>query len=89
VKPSGRKTDHGLRKSSAPVKDGASTTASRAGKVRKEFWLDPKLLRAAKKHLGAANEREAVEMALTLVSFRKELQASARTLRSLRLSRID
>lgn len=61
----------------------------REGKVRKEFWLDPGLLREAQDYLGAANEREAVEMALDLVAFRKELGRGARTLRKLTLSRID
>ena len=57
--------------------------------MRKEFWLDPELLRDAQDYLGASNEREAVEMALDLVAFRKELSQGARTLRGLTLSRID
>jgi hypothetical protein len=64
-------------------------SSSREGKVRKEFWLDPTLLREAQEFLGASNEREAVEMALDLVAFRKELGQGARTLRRLSLSRID
>jgi Arc/MetJ family transcription regulator len=63
--------------------------ASREGKVRKEFWLDPDLLREAQDYLGASTEREAVEMALDLVAFRKELGGGARALRRLTLSRID
>ncbi|MGH7498250.1 MAG: hypothetical protein ACREL3_05295, partial [Gemmatimonadales bacterium] len=63
--------------------------ASREGKVRKEFWLDPALLREAQRFLGASNEREAVEMALDLVAFRRELGRGARALRKLTLSRID
>ena len=63
--------------------------ASRAGKVRKTFWLDPRLLTDAREQLGASSEREAVEMALDLVSFRKELAEGARALRGLNLSRID
>jgi hypothetical protein len=63
--------------------------ASRIGKVRKAFWLDPKLLDEARTALGAATEREAVEMALDLVGFRKELARGALALRGLRLSRID
>jgi hypothetical protein len=39
--------------------------------------------------LGAATEREAVEMALNLVSFRQELSAGVRALRAIDLSRID
>lgn len=64
-------------------------SSSREGKVRKEFWLDPTLLREAQEFLGASNEREAVEMALDLVAFRKELSQGARALRGLSLSRID
>ena len=71
----------------AGVKPGVS--ASRQGKVRKEFWLNPRLLREAQETLGAANEREAVEMALDLVAFRKELANGSRALRKLALSRID
>jgi hypothetical protein len=69
------------------VKPGVKS--AREGKVRKEFWLDPDLLREAQDYLGASNEREAVEMALDLVAFRKELGRGARTLRKLTLSRID
>jgi hypothetical protein len=71
----------------AKTKPGISP--SREGKVRKEFWLNPELLREAQEYLGAANEREAVEMALDLVAFRKELAKGSRTLRKLTLSRID
>ena len=79
--------------SSMPVKtkiDSTSRTGPlRQGKVRKEFWLNPSLLRRAQKELGAASEREAVEMALSLVSFRRELRSGVRALRKLKLSRID
>lgn len=63
--------------------------ATRTGKVRKAFWLDPRLLEEARASLGASNEREAVEKALDLVGFRKELLRGARALRGLTLSRID
>jgi len=63
--------------------------AARIGKVRKAFWLDPRLLAEARASLGASSEREAVEMALDLVGFRKELVRGARALRGLALSRID
>jgi len=63
--------------------------ATRIGKVRKAFWLDPRLLDEARASLGALSEREAVEMALDLVGFRKELAQGARALRGLTLSRID
>jgi hypothetical protein len=85
-------TKEGSRKARArPARRASSTGAktSRAGKVRKEFWLDPGLLREAQDYLGASTEREAVEMALDLVAFRKELSSGARKLRGLKLSRID
>jgi hypothetical protein len=63
--------------------------ATRRGKVRKAFWLDPQLLDEARASLGASSEREAVEMALDLVGFRNELAHGARALRGLTLSRID
>jgi hypothetical protein len=63
--------------------------ASRVGKVRKAFWLDPRLLDEARESLGASTEREAVEMALDLVRFRKDLVRGARALGGLALSRID
>jgi hypothetical protein len=62
---------------------------SRKGKVRKEFWLSPRLLRDAQSILGTATERETVEVALDLVAFRRELVAGAKGLASLRLRRID
>jgi hypothetical protein len=65
------------------------TRSLREGKVRKEFWLNPSLLRRAQQDLGATTEREAVEMALSLVTLRRELGNGVRTLRRLKLSRID
>lgn len=68
---------------------GSAPRVSRIGKVRKAFWLDPRLLHEARESLGASTEREAVEMALDLVGFRKDLARGARALRGLALSRID
>ena len=65
------------------------TRGIRKNKVRKEFWLDPKLLQTVKEELGVATEREAVEMALDLVVFRKELAEGARRLVGTRLSLLD
>jgi hypothetical protein len=42
--------------------------STRHGKVRKEFWLDPKRLLKAQEILGTATERETVELALDLRS---------------------
>src|SRR5437773_1892988 len=68
---------------------GSAPRPTRIGKVRKAFWLDPRLLDEARVSLGASTEREAVEMALDLVSFRKELVRGTRAIRGLTLSRID
>jgi predicted nucleic acid-binding protein len=59
----------------------------RRGKVRKEFWLDPRALRRAQAALGAATERETVELALDIVAFRDEVQAGVRALDGLALDR--
>jgi hypothetical protein len=68
---------------------GTGPRATRIGKVRKAFWLDPRLLDEARASLGASSEREAVEMALDLVNFRKDLVRGTRALLGLKLSRID
>jgi hypothetical protein len=65
------------------------TRGIRKNKVRKEFWLDPKLLQTVKEELGVATEREAVEMALDLIVFRKELVEGARRLTGLHLTPVD
>lgn len=77
------------RRRSLPRSTGPDSRVTRIGKVRKAFWLDPRLLAEARASLGAASEREAVEMALDLVRFRKELVRGTRALRGLALSRID
>ncbi len=61
----------------------------RRGKVRKEFWLDPKALRRAQSLLGAETERETVELALDLVAFRAEVGVGLRTLAGLELDPRD
>lgn len=81
------RSTHARRVRSAAT--SASPRATRSGKVRKAFWLDPRLLADARESLGASSEREAVEMALDLVAFRTALTRSARALRRLALSRID
>jgi Arc/MetJ family transcription regulator len=82
--PSGHRT-----RSSRIRATASSARRSRVGKVRKAFWLDPRLLAEARASLGVSTEREAVEMALDLVRFRKELGRAAQALRGLTLSRID
>lgn len=59
--------------------------AGRRGKVRKEFWLDPKALRRAQSILGTATERETVERALDLVAFGAALQEGVTALAGLEL----
>jgi hypothetical protein len=61
---------------------------TREGKVRKEFWLDPKALRRAQKILGTATERETVEVALDMIAFRRELLDGIRVLSGLQIDSI-
>ncbi len=63
--------------------------SSRRGKVRKEFWLDPKALKRAQTLLGAETERETVELALDLVAFRHELGEGLRKLAGIEFDRRD
>lgn len=73
----------------ARARKNVGRTAVVEGKVRKEFWLDPEALAEAQEFLGTATERETVEVALELVSFRRDLSTAARALKGLRLTRID
>jgi hypothetical protein len=59
----------------------------RRGKVRKEFWLDPKALRRAQSILKTPTERETVEKALDMVAFGAEVQAGVAALAGLQLGR--
>jgi hypothetical protein len=61
---------------------------TRQGKVRKEFWLDPETLRRAQKILGAATERETVELALDMIAFCRELLDGTRALAGLQIDPI-
>ncbi len=69
------------KKSSAP-------RPSREGKIRKEFWLDPKALRRAQTILGTATERETVEAALDLVAYRRELLDGTKALSGIQIDSI-
>lgn len=62
--------------------------STREGKVRKEFWLDPKTLRRAQTILGTATERETVELALDMIAFRRELLDGLRVLPKLQIDPI-
>jgi hypothetical protein len=64
-------------------------SSSRRGKVRKEFWLDPRTLREAQAVLGAETERETVEIALDLVTFRHEVESGLQTLEGFELDLRD
>jgi hypothetical protein len=76
------------RKAARPRKR-TGRSAAVEGKVRKEFWLDPDALAEAQAFLGTATERETVEVALELVSFRRDLAAGTRALRGMPLTRLD
>jgi Arc/MetJ family transcription regulator len=71
-----------------PIKKAPERHPSRKGKVRKEFWLDPKALSRAQTILGTATERETVEAALDLVAFRRELLDGTRALSGLQIDPI-
>lgn len=77
------------RKSPRSKAKSSGRRAVTEGKVRKEFWLDPKALAEAQAFLGTQSERETVEVALDLVAFRRDLRAGARALSGMRLTRID
>jgi len=68
-------------------KQASSRPAGRRGKVRKEFWLDPKALRRAQSILRTSTERETVERALDLVAFGSEVHAGTAALAGLELDR--
>jgi hypothetical protein len=70
------------------VKKTPEHRPSREGKVRKEFWLDPKTLRRAQTILGTATERETVEAALDMVAFRRELLDGTRALSGLQIDSV-
>jgi hypothetical protein len=72
-----------------PKSTKSRRSSSRRGKVRKEFWLDPKTLRQAQTVLGAETERETVELALDLVTFRHEVESGLQTLEGLELDERD
>jgi hypothetical protein len=72
-----------------PKSTKSRRSSSRRGKVRKEFWLDPKTLREAQSALGAETERETVELALDLVTFRHEVESGLQTLEGLELDERD
>ena len=67
------------------TKRPAVRPAGRRGKVRKEFWLDPKALRRAQTVLGTATERETVERALDFVAFGADVRAGVAALAGLQL----
>ncbi|HEY4304659.1 MAG TPA: hypothetical protein VGM82_09340 [Gemmatimonadaceae bacterium] len=74
---------------SARAKSSPARRSSAAGKVRKEFWLDPTALAEAQAFLGTPTERDTVEVALELVAFRRDLAKGTKALARLALSRID
>ncbi len=71
------------------TKRPAARVNERRGKVRKEFWLNPKALRRAQTVLGAATERETVERALDLVAFSADVRDGVSALAGLKLAPRD
>jgi predicted nucleic acid-binding protein len=69
------------------VKQVTSRSDGRRGKVRKEFWLDPKALRRAQSILKTPTERETVEKALDMIAFGAEVQIGVAALAGLQLGR--
>jgi predicted nucleic acid-binding protein len=69
------------------VKQVVSRSEGRHGKVRKEFWLDPKALRRAQSILKTPTERETVERALDMIAFGAEVQIGVAALAGLQLGR--
>jgi hypothetical protein len=67
-------------------KQVAGRAKGRQGKVRKEFWLDPKVLRRAQSILNTRTERETVEKALEAVAFGAEVRAGVAALSGLQLA---
>ena len=65
----------------------AGRDKGRRGKVRKEFWLDPKALRRAQSIIKTSTERETVEKALDMVAFGAEVQVGVAALAGLQLDR--
>lgn len=63
--------------------------AVREGKVRKEFWLDPKTLADAQRILGVKTEREAVAQALDMIVFREGVVRGIRALSKMRFEPLD
>jgi len=68
-----------------PAKKTPELRPSREGKVRKELWLDPEILRRAQRILGTATERETVEVALDMIVFRQELLDGLQVLSELQI----
>ena len=63
--------------------------AVREGKVRKEFWLDPKTLAEAQRILGVETEREAVAQALDLVVFSEGVGRGIRALSKMHIEPLE
>jgi Arc/MetJ family transcription regulator len=76
-------------KTQSGAKDSLARDTAHMGKVRREFWLDPRLLAEAQSVLGTATEHETVELALGLMAFRHGLIEGAQALQGLDIRRID
>jgi hypothetical protein len=69
------------------ARQATGRSEGRRGKVRKEFWLDPKALRRAQSILNTPTEREAVEKALDMIAFGAEVQIGVAALAGLQLGK--
>ena len=69
------------------ARQATGRSEGRQGKVRKEFWLDPKALRRAQSILKTPTERETVEKALDMIAFGAEVQIGVAALSGLKLDR--
>ncbi|MGQ0641007.1 MAG: hypothetical protein ACT4P6_09610 [Gemmatimonadaceae bacterium] len=57
--------------------------------MRKEFWLDPSTLEAAKRILGVETEREAVAHALEFIVLQEAIAKDIRALRKLKFEPLE
>ncbi|MGH7647196.1 MAG: hypothetical protein ACREND_03695 [Gemmatimonadaceae bacterium] len=63
-----------------PAKPAARRRAQQTQKTPKTYRLDPRTIAAAQEILGAATATEAIETALDMVVFRRELVAGTRAM---------
>ncbi len=72
-----------------PVNARRARTPSRGRRVPRTYRLTPSKLRAAKRALGVATATEAIERALELVVFRRQLVRGTRAMLGVRIAAAD